>query len=496
MTIEAPRWAVGLNGSRERIVCFFSEHWLISAFIAIGASLRIVALAAVHPALLFYGDSFSYINNAAHLHPGQIRPIGYPVFLRLLGLPGASLFRVVVVQHLLGLALGIALYLLCRRLTLAPWVAALAAAPILLDGYQVNIEHFVMAETVFDALVVGALLLLTWRTKPKTWVCGIAGVLMAFATLTRAAGIALIVVAGAYAVMRRFGWVRVLALTAAFAIPLVGYATWFQATNKRLALTSKDGSFLYARVAPFASCPDLILPAYERQLCDLRPPASRPDTNYYIWGLGTPKLNGLPKDMDQQTVLADFAKRVMTQQTDTFTRVVVGDLVHFFAPGRTTRVKDFAVNHWQWATAGNDARRVDRAVALTGPPAQTPRMHRGPVAFLAAYQKLGYMWGPVLLLTILLGLAGSIGISGERSLRWESLLFALGALAMLVVPLITAMFDYRYVLPALPLAGPAAAIGGTVLARRLRPMLAAKAVTSAPSPIRMPAPVGIVEHNV
>jgi hypothetical protein len=47
-------------------------------------------------------------------------------------------------------------------------------------------------------------------------------------------------------------------------------------------------------------------------------------------------------------------------------------------------------------------------------------------------------------------------------------LFAALGLVVLLVPAMTAMFDYRYLLPALPLLPPAGALGASVLWARLR----------------------------
>ena len=44
-------------------------------------------------------------------------------------------------QHLLGLAMAAAIYLLLLRLRVWPWLAALATAPLLLDSMQLALEQ-------------------------------------------------------------------------------------------------------------------------------------------------------------------------------------------------------------------------------------------------------------------------------------------------------------------------------------------------------------------
>src|SRR6185437_7091457 len=50
----------------------------------------------------------------------------------------------------------------------ARWLAALAVAPVLLDAYWLNIEHVIMPDLWFMALLVAALALLLWRPRPAT----------------------------------------------------------------------------------------------------------------------------------------------------------------------------------------------------------------------------------------------------------------------------------------------------------------------------------------
>ncbi|MHB8511015.1 MAG: hypothetical protein ACYDCC_02445 [Actinomycetota bacterium] len=479
----------------RRAIELVNEHRIISGLVAAGAILRALAIVAARPALLFYGDSFSYIQDARTLSLGNTRPIGYSFFMRLLGIPGGSLLRVVVVQHLLGLALGVCIYAICRKLGLAKWVAAIAAAPILLDGFQINIEHFIMAELLFDVLAfAGIALLISTTRKPSVFACGVAGALLAFSTLTRVVGIVMIAFAFGYGLMKRFGWRRLVALSLAFVIPIGLYAEWFSILRAphRFALSSKDGSFLYGRVAPFVSCPGLKIPPYEQQLCDLRPSQARPDSNYYIWDLGAPHLTGLPIHMDDQAVLTDFAIRAMTQEPGLFAKVIFGDLFHYFSFGHWTGPKDFTINRWQFDTIRSDERRVEHAAALEGPPAVPPHINTTVANLLGRYQRTFYTWGPLQLIAILLGLAGAIGSPGALRLRAESLMFAFVALAMLLLPLITSMFDYRYSLPALPFTGPSLAIGGTVVARRIKGVIESRHAnipTSAPAP-SMSASIG------
>ena len=64
---------------------------------------------------------------------------------------------------------------------------------------------------------------------------------------------------------------RLAALTGCFLIPVVGYLGWFDASHGEWNFTTFSGAFLYGRVADFASCQGLNLPAYEKPLCPAQP---------------------------------------------------------------------------------------------------------------------------------------------------------------------------------------------------------------------------------
>ena len=112
------------------------SDWPLLALVAVGAALRIATSVAYRPAMAFLQDSFDYLTDAQQLQPGVVRPLGYPLFLRALS-PAGDLQVVPIVQHLLGLGAGVALYLLLRHLGVRSWLAGLGAATVLLDGYQI-----------------------------------------------------------------------------------------------------------------------------------------------------------------------------------------------------------------------------------------------------------------------------------------------------------------------------------------------------------------------
>ena len=98
---------------------------------------------------------------------------------------------VTVVQHGLGLASGVLVYLLGRRL-FGPLVGLVAALLTVLDVELALYEHAVMTETLFIFLVVGAIGLLVLGVARYPWQTAAGfGLLLGLATLVRPAGLPL-----------------------------------------------------------------------------------------------------------------------------------------------------------------------------------------------------------------------------------------------------------------------------------------------------------------
>ena len=74
--------------------------------------------------------------------------------------PLHSFALVAAVQHLMGLAMGVLIYLLARRFGLPAWAATLATLPVLFDAYELQLESDALPDVPFGFLVVLALYLL------------------------------------------------------------------------------------------------------------------------------------------------------------------------------------------------------------------------------------------------------------------------------------------------------------------------------------------------
>jgi len=132
---------------------------IAAGLLAVGLVLRVLAMMAYHPALL-YVDTLKYLYGA---WPGA-DPVGYTAILKPILLVG-DLGTVALVQHVLGLAMAVAIYALLVRRGVPRWLSAIAMTPVLLDAYQLQIEQTIMPDVWFEAFVVAGVVLLLWRPQ-------------------------------------------------------------------------------------------------------------------------------------------------------------------------------------------------------------------------------------------------------------------------------------------------------------------------------------------
>jgi hypothetical protein len=262
------------------------------------------------------------------------------------------------------------------------------------------------------------------------------------------------------------GWRPVIAFGTALAIPILAYAGWFAATYGVVGTNDSSGRFLYGRVAVFADCTGVELTAKEAELCDYSSPSLRPNANFYVWSSDSPvRALGLPGTGNDQ-VASSFSKKIILDQPLTYAAYVGTDIAHYFAPGRYLTRVDSPDTPWRFpesAATGKGSTSVAHN-DLSGNPV-APTVLQTPAALLRAYQAVVYTQGPLLLLGLVLGAAAGWWERGRR--RWDGPFVAAVGLAVIAIPSLTVMFDYRYGLPAIPLFAYAGGIGAIALRARL-----------------------------
>jgi hypothetical protein len=451
------------------------QHWLLAIMLVLGAVLRVLATFAYRPSII-YVDSVHYLENMRALRADQLNPIGYDLVLApLVSLGGLTL--VVVVQHIVGLALGIAIYALARRLGVYRWLAALAAAPILLDAYQVQIEQNIMAETTFDVLLVAILWLLLGRGTPGWKRAGLVGLLLGAAVVVRTIGITLLVAVVLYLVVvgsawrRRSNWPRLVrrtgAAVAGFAVVFGAYVGYFHSETGRWGFSGAENQVLYGRTAVVANCAKLPLDEATRLFCPKEPLGDRLGVDKYAHNrYGDPNWPGpLPPGRTKQQLATEFSKIVLRHQPFDVAFAALEDFAKGFAPTRTTSPDDVPLSRWQFQLTYPNAGEQQTADAARQYGGTAPYVNRDLAGVLRAYQLHGgYTPGLVLGLAALLAIAAAAGFGRARRSRLRSAAL-LSASAGLILLLGSAAFEFswRYQLPGLVLFPLAGALGVTAL---------------------------------
>ncbi len=471
----------------RRVGALLRAHWLFAALLVAGAALRAVTYLAYRPAL-FYWDSFWYLSNAEQFVPKERKPIGYAAFLELFP-SGVRLEAVPLVQHGLGLAIALVLYVLLTRLGVWRWAAALATAPILLDAFQLSIEQHVLSEAPFEALLVGACALLVWRSPLTPVPAALAGLLIAGAALMRPIGLVAIAPAVLAVVLARARPSRpvvMAVLVAGFAVPLGVYGLWYGSRNDDFGITGSSARFAYARVAPFADCSAFAVPAAERPLCPDRERFEDWPPHRFAWDAASPwsRLQGA----ERERLARSFTRRVVRHQPLDYARAVADDLVHGYAWARSTpeRVRSFEETFLFQADFPREEQALKWIRRDGGTDGEVrPRL----TAFLRGYQSFAYTPGPLLAIGVLAGLAAAVALrrlEGSQ-LRMAAFLLAAVGLSLALFPAATHHLSPRYQLPPVALLPPAIALAARAFREpRRRPEAPAAAPAAAPP---VPEPV-------
>jgi len=134
----------------------------------------------------WFNDSFEYVQNTVHFTLDPTRVSGYSIWLKILQ-PFHSFALVTILQHLMGLGVAVMVYALARHRFDAPaWLATLAAVPVLFDGFEIQLEHLVLSDTLFLFLLMLATTLLLWdRSVPSTRRCVAIGLLLGLDAVLR-----------------------------------------------------------------------------------------------------------------------------------------------------------------------------------------------------------------------------------------------------------------------------------------------------------------------
>lgn len=459
------------------------RHWLASALIAVGLVLRVLAQAAYQPAIV-YIDTLKYLYDA---WPGS-DPVGYKIPLKMILALGGNLNTVELVQHLLGIAIAITMYVVLIRRGTPRWLAALAMVPVLFDAYQLQAEAMIMPDVWFEALIVAGLAVLLWQKRPTPQTLIIGAALLGGSTGVRQVGEIMIVPAVVIAIVLGGGLRKVLvnttAVICAFVLAIVLYMGASYELTHHFRISYSQSSLTYGRMAGATDCATLNVSPIVKLLCPTAlEKAQGPDWLEHS-GQGPLRTfgNKLPITLqpDRAVFISQFNRAVEKQQSLRVIGAVLRDSVKLFALTRETSPGDTPIWRWQfhgyfpvfgqYVSLKNNLLYIKLPHKLPRPLAAAyggrPQVDVPIARFLRSYQiHGGYTPGPLLALCVLAGLIGSALLAFRRRMTPQARELGVAcitffAAAVAVLGISDAFeFSWRYQLPGLVTLPAAGALG-------------------------------------
>ncbi|MFL5894298.1 MAG: hypothetical protein ACJ76Z_04190 [Thermoleophilaceae bacterium] len=436
-------------------------HPALAAVLGAGFVVHVAAWIAYWPAL-WYSDSVSYSFLAVHGGMSPTRQMAYPWLMRaLIAVAGQSngvLAFLTATQHLAGLAGGVLVYAMLRRLDVGKVLAAMAAGVFVLDAFTLSVEQTILSEAYFVLVLTGSFALLILRRGGSGTLIA-SGVLLAAAVWLRSAALFAVPAWFGYLVWSWRAWKPVLVAGGALAAPLLVYATLYWSVTGVFGFTQTFGWFMYGRVAEIANCQTADIPPGTQRLCTrgYRPVGAA----WYIWDQRSPawKLygrnpGGRPHRLERfDARLRTFAFAVIRDDPWGYVRLVVGDMGRFFEPGLMKR----GDNDDLTTTFG----RYDADRNLLPPPLRNPLRtfrsyrtpERAPHSLLAAYSKVVHLPRLPLAALLFASIFGLLVPPLRRAIRHPAEVAMLigAAFSILLGHALTSDFAVRYLIPTVPL---------------------------------------------
>lgn len=452
---------------RERVTA--TDVALVAVLVA-GGALRVWLMHVWRPAFLGYPDSGAYLYSAS-LGAGGLsfsdpyRPAGYPLFLSWLHAIRADLAFAIGVQHVMGLASAVLLYVTVTRFARRRWVALLPAIVVAFAGSELYLEHAALSETLYTLLVIGAIWcaarsLDSAGRREAGWL-GASGLLIGLSATVRSVGVFVGPMLVLWAAATHGGWRyrlrRAAVIAVAFVLPVGGYMIDQQAVTGTAGLTRTTGQILYARAAIFADCRDFTPPAGTRGLC--QPPGAPrlgPAWHYQydadspaVRLFGTPPY-GRPYRWPPDGKLEAFALAAITRQPWQYAWTTIEGLVKYVAPnfGSSTMLEGYNLHDPQFEAGARPF------IAAYYP--HHAIVHHS-LSALDDYARAARVEGPVTGLLLALMLAGVV-LARERR-RAAAALLGATTFMMLLAPVAFLYYAMRYATPAYGPSAAGAAIG-------------------------------------
>jgi hypothetical protein len=447
----------------------------LAAVLLIGLALRVWFMLVWRPAITGYSDSGVYFQDAYQgVWTDPLRTVGYGMLLAALHWISPHLLFVTIVQHLMGLASAVLMYLTVRAIGGPRWLGVVPAAALALSGDELFIEHAALSEAPYVLLVSG-MLYATVRAWRGGWGWALlAGLCAGLGVWDRGAGLSLVPVLALWLLLcrrrptRRTLAVAVLSVAVA-AATVEGYIQWRQAASGLSGLTTNGDWNLYGRVAPWADCTKFTPPAGTEQLCDPTPVVARPNNTAatYIFDASSPaqQLIGPPyavsPDPYAMSRLWEFSISAIEGQPTAYLDAVWQDVIRLVDPDHTSYGNSSAAQFIGFLLGGPDLHSGTNPFVTYWQHLEypgDPAPHRGDIAPLKRWEQITRLQGPLMLILLVLTLLAPWATVGEA--RSGARLLSMVSVVLLLFPILTTGYDYRYVIPTLGPLFASAALGG------------------------------------
>jgi hypothetical protein len=432
------------------------RRWFAPMLMLLGVAvaLRAAAMALYFPAVMMSVDTPRFARAMPQdLFGDYWMPAGYPAFLKVLHHLSDHIWVSIAAQHMLGVGVGVAVFLTARRLSAPDWVATVCAAVPLLSGDSLYLEHILMADTFMFAMTVFALAAAVRGLVPRTdwrWLAA-AGGLAAAAMLSRNVALVVIPVIALCALLaggdRRARMLAGGAVLAGAALVIGLYVTAFEVKGGRyLGLSDMRGWNLYARVAPFADCSKFTPPANTRVLCERTPPAQRQGPFEYVWDPNSIAVrNFRPEDPSTGGPLERFAEAAFVHQPGDYLVAVGTDMLRYVEPSAGTQRGYNGQGRDLVSFGFRDPTTERNVTSALRPRYEGTAVHAPGLHTLTVYQNLVRVDRLWLVLALAATVAGLVVARGP--LRIGVALFGLSSLGLYLLPTLAISYDFRYGIP-------------------------------------------------
>jgi hypothetical protein len=254
------------------------------------------------------------------------------------------------------------------------------------------------------------------------------------------------------------------------ALVLFGYLFAAHDQTGSWAFARNGGYTFYSRAATFADCSKFDPPARTEVLCEKRPPSQRPSPEWYVFfgpavaHFGDP--NGAPPRRNVDAV-SDFGTTAALHQPLDWLDASASDFARYFAShsfkGDRPSTRDYArvvFTDPEWI-----ARNLPKAAGYWKG-THGLSVDKGLLGTLRDYESATRIEGFPLALLLVLALLAPLACSGRQ--RRAALLLAGTGVALLVVPVVTDVYNGRFAVPSFGFVAAAAGLGAWGLAGAVR----------------------------